>query len=100
MTRDDREDARRGEEGGAEPSRWKGGRPASGTGPRLGGLFDGLPESGRGARAQPPRGSSGTSVSVTIRSTGTSSGAVAGCSGVTSSALLPMVSSTCTAVRP
>ncbi|ADH68837.1 nicotinate-nucleotide--dimethylbenzimidazole phosphoribosyltransferase [Nocardiopsis dassonvillei] len=60
MTRDDREDARRGEEGGAEPSRWKGGRPASGTGPRLGGLFDGLPESGRGARAQPPRGSSGT----------------------------------------
>ncbi|MFC9085549.1 nicotinate-nucleotide--dimethylbenzimidazole phosphoribosyltransferase [Nocardiopsis dassonvillei] len=60
MTRDDREDARRGEEGGAEPSRWKGGRPSSGAGPRLGGLFDGLPESGRGARAQPPRGSSGT----------------------------------------
>ncbi|WP_444960872.1 nicotinate-nucleotide--dimethylbenzimidazole phosphoribosyltransferase [Nocardiopsis sp. M1B1] len=59
MTRDDREDARRGEDGGAEPSRWKGGGSSSGAGSRLGGLFDGLPESGRGARARPPRGSSG-----------------------------------------
>ncbi|PDP86514.1 5,6-dimethylbenzimidazole synthase [Glycomyces fuscus] len=60
MTRDDREDARRGEEGGAEPPRWRGGRAAPGAGARLGGLLDGLPESGRGARAQPQRGSAGS----------------------------------------
>ncbi|WP_435112637.1 nicotinate-nucleotide--dimethylbenzimidazole phosphoribosyltransferase [Nocardiopsis synnemataformans] len=60
MTRDDREDARRGEEDGAEPSRGKGGRSSPGAGPRLGGLLDGLPESGRGARVQPSRGSTGS----------------------------------------
>ncbi|OOC55063.1 MULTISPECIES: nicotinate-nucleotide--dimethylbenzimidazole phosphoribosyltransferase [Nocardiopsis] len=54
MTKDDREDARRGEESGHEPPRWHGGRPAPGTGPRLGGLLDGLPESGRGTQAQTP----------------------------------------------
>ncbi|WP_150244750.1 nicotinate-nucleotide--dimethylbenzimidazole phosphoribosyltransferase [Nocardiopsis quinghaiensis] len=52
MTKDDREDARRGEESGHEPLPWHGGRPAPGTGPRLGGLLDGLPESGRGTQAQ------------------------------------------------
>ena len=46
MTEDDREDARRG-----EPA------PAADSG--LGGLLDGLPESGRGTRAQRPRTSAG-----------------------------------------
>lgn len=59
MTNDDREDARRGEEGGYEPSRWRNGRTAPGAGPRLGGLLDGLPESGRGTRAQQSRGTAG-----------------------------------------
>ncbi|WP_152487151.1 hypothetical protein, partial [Nocardiopsis halotolerans] len=54
MTRDDREDARRVDEGEDAPRRRSGG-PVPGAGPRLGGLLDGLPESGRGARAQPPR---------------------------------------------
>ncbi|MFD6949805.1 5,6-dimethylbenzimidazole synthase [Nocardiopsis sp. TSRI0078] len=52
MTKDDREDARRGDEGGHEPPRRHGGRSAPGMGPRLGGLLDGLPESGRGTQAQ------------------------------------------------
>ncbi|KOX17527.1 nicotinate-nucleotide--dimethylbenzimidazole phosphoribosyltransferase [Nocardiopsis sp. NRRL B-16309] len=46
MTNDDREDARRGE-------------PAPTADPGLGGLLDGLPESGRGTRAQRPRTSAG-----------------------------------------
>ncbi|MGW5878781.1 nicotinate-nucleotide--dimethylbenzimidazole phosphoribosyltransferase [Nocardiopsis terrae] len=47
MTNDDREDAHRGDQEGA---RWRGSRPAPGLGPGLGGLLDGLPESGRGTR--------------------------------------------------
>ncbi|MFE3459563.1 nicotinate-nucleotide--dimethylbenzimidazole phosphoribosyltransferase [Nocardiopsis aegyptia] len=46
MTNDDREDARRGE-------------PAPTADSGLGGLLDGLPESGRGTRAQRPRTSAG-----------------------------------------
>ncbi|WP_160051511.1 nicotinate-nucleotide--dimethylbenzimidazole phosphoribosyltransferase [Nocardiopsis sp. FR26] len=53
MTKDDREDARRGEEGGQDPSRPRGGGSAPGAGPRLGGLLDGLPETGRGAQSAP-----------------------------------------------
>ncbi|WP_026129366.1 nicotinate-nucleotide--dimethylbenzimidazole phosphoribosyltransferase [Nocardiopsis prasina] len=48
MTNDDREESRRGEQEGA----WQRG---SGPVPGLGGLLDGLPESGKGAQARDPR---------------------------------------------
>ncbi|MFW6641825.1 nicotinate-nucleotide--dimethylbenzimidazole phosphoribosyltransferase [Nocardiopsis algeriensis] len=54
MTNDDREDARRGGEGGHEPPS----RASAGT---FGGLLDGLPESGRGARPQSAAGPSANS---------------------------------------
>lgn len=50
MTNDDREEARHGEGDPSEPRR---GRPSSGLGPRLSGLLDGLPESGKGAQGAP-----------------------------------------------
>ncbi|MBR8745470.1 5,6-dimethylbenzimidazole synthase, partial [Nocardiopsis sp. MG754419] len=46
MTNDDREDARHGDD---EPHERRG-RPSPGLGPLLGGLLDGLPESGKGAQ--------------------------------------------------
>ncbi|WP_017583525.1 nicotinate-nucleotide--dimethylbenzimidazole phosphoribosyltransferase [Nocardiopsis valliformis] len=51
MTNDDREDTYRGEQ---EGSRWRGSGPAPGAGPLLGGLLDGLPESGKGTQAREP----------------------------------------------
>lgn len=51
MTNDDREDTYRGEQEGA---RWRGNGPAPGAGPLLGGLLDGLPESGKGTQARDP----------------------------------------------
>ena len=48
MTNDDREDARHGED---EDPRWRRGRSGPGLGQGLGGLLDGLPESGKGTRA-------------------------------------------------
>ncbi|MFJ9555325.1 nicotinate-nucleotide--dimethylbenzimidazole phosphoribosyltransferase [Nocardiopsis sp. NPDC101807] len=54
MTNDDRGDARSGGDGEHEPPRWRSGKPAPGLGSRIGGLLDGLPESGRGAQARAP----------------------------------------------
>ncbi|MGQ4270489.1 hypothetical protein ACUALU_21105, partial [Nocardiopsis changdeensis] len=51
MTEDDREDSRRGGAGGEDPRGRTAGAP--GFGP-LGGLLDGLPESGRGTRPRRP----------------------------------------------
>ncbi|MFY7070212.1 nicotinate-nucleotide--dimethylbenzimidazole phosphoribosyltransferase [Nocardiopsis changdeensis] len=53
MTEDDREDSRRGGAGGEDPRGRTAGTP--GFGP-LGGLLDGLPESGRGTRPRRPAG--------------------------------------------
>ncbi|WP_067601972.1 nicotinate-nucleotide--dimethylbenzimidazole phosphoribosyltransferase [Nocardiopsis listeri] len=50
MTNDDREEARHTEGDPSEPRR---GKPSPGLGPRLGGLLDGLPESGKGAQGAP-----------------------------------------------
>ncbi|WP_026118856.1 nicotinate-nucleotide--dimethylbenzimidazole phosphoribosyltransferase [Nocardiopsis ganjiahuensis] len=52
MTNDDREDVHRGEQ---EGTRWRANRPTPGLGPGLGGLLDGLPESGKGTEAREPR---------------------------------------------
>lgn len=54
MTRDDREDARPGEEDGNRPPPARGFGEAPGGAPDLGGLLDGLPESGRGAQVRAP----------------------------------------------
>ena len=60
MTNDDRGDARSGGDGEHEPSRWRSGKPAPGLGSRIGGLLDGLPESGRGTQARAPHGAAGS----------------------------------------
>ncbi|MFD3684129.1 nicotinate-nucleotide--dimethylbenzimidazole phosphoribosyltransferase [Nocardiopsis sp. NPDC058631] len=59
MTNDDRGDARSGGDGEHEPPRWRSGKPVPGPGSRLGGLLDGLPESGRGTQTREPRGATG-----------------------------------------
>ncbi|MEU0241861.1 nicotinate-nucleotide--dimethylbenzimidazole phosphoribosyltransferase [Nocardiopsis sp. NPDC006198] len=59
MTNDDRGDARSGGDGEHEPPRWRSGKPAPGLGSRIGGLLDGLPESGRGTQARAPHAAGG-----------------------------------------
>lgn len=55
MSKDDREDVRRAEGNGHGPSRGQDDGTALGAQPYLGGLLDGLPESGRGTEVRRPR---------------------------------------------